>query len=626
MSNLRSFWLLVVCVFLAISSAAQTKATFGKVSLAELQMKSYDRDTTAAAVILSDVGSLNSFSFEFSRHIRVKILSKSGLDWGNWVFRTPSKSDFDVQVFNLVNGQVVKEKVEDGSIYKEEIVDGYDVYKVFAPHVTVGSVIDVSYKHLGIPYEWRFQERIPVVYSEISIPNSPYYSFSKTFYGFESIKAVSPDEWQATNMPAFKVEPHLNHFSNYLTKFEFQLETITYRGNIVFEISTTWRKVIERLQRLPRFGETLSGAAFLNDFAKETKQKNLTTEQKIDAAYQYIKQNIKWNGHKTIFCSSGLRNQFVNEHTGNSADINLLLVALLNRIDIEAYPVVLSTRENGLIVQHSPSINKLNYVVAFVRHGGLEVLLDAAWEEGIPGILPTFCLNGHGLLVKKDNEQWIPLNKTHKEIKRQYVEMDITPDKAATAKVTQEWKGYGYVNWSDSFRAHNRDTAIHRYDLETKNPDLDFLSYAIRKNDAGKLTSSEVIGVNCTSQVVDVGDGFILNPFILFDYTNNIFKSDSRKYPLDLQCPKEYVTTIIVKHPSGFVPRSLPESLKLSSPDGSATFTYFATAANGGLQFKAILNLNRYIYTETEYAELRQFFSEVARKVSTPVEMIKLKS
>ena len=78
---------------------------------------------------------------------------------------------------------------------------------------------------------------------------------------------------------------------------------------------------------------------------------------------------------------------------------------------ITAYPIVLSTRDNGMLIQQSPTYNKLNYVIGYVRHEGIEMFLDATSENIGPGFLPVSCLNGQGLLVKRDNEQWLTLNR-----------------------------------------------------------------------------------------------------------------------------------------------------------------------------------------------------------------------
>ena len=52
-------------------------------------MKSYNKDSSAAAVILVDYGEAylnvggNVIDMTFERHVRIKILKKEGLKWGD---------------------------------------------------------------------------------------------------------------------------------------------------------------------------------------------------------------------------------------------------------------------------------------------------------------------------------------------------------------------------------------------------------------------------------------------------------------------------------------------------------------------------------------------------------------
>ncbi len=159
----------VVLTSLTLQSGFCQTASFGKVSIEELKMTTYEKDTAAEAVILSDIGKFDGQTLKFRRHLRVKVLKKSGLQWGNWIFNIPFKGEFKVFVFNLVNGQPVKEKAGNNEIYEEEVLNGFEVYKVFAPNVKVGSVIDIEYVHFGLPFEWWFQNRIPVVYNQLTV-------------------------------------------------------------------------------------------------------------------------------------------------------------------------------------------------------------------------------------------------------------------------------------------------------------------------------------------------------------------------------------------------------------------------------------------------------------------------
>jgi hypothetical protein len=617
--------LLTVCVFLfAISeNYSQGKISFGKVTLDELTMTEYQRDTTADAIILADIGRLNGDNLEFTRHMRVKILKKSGMEWGNWVFNTPSKSDFRVAVFNLKDGKIVKESIDSKSIYTEDVINKFEVYKVFAPNIKTGSVIDIMYSHFGAPLEWRFQERIPVVYNELTLDQTDRITFKKTHFGLEPIETISANKWRSQNMPAFKVEPFLSNYSNYITKFEFQLELLNIPGRIYLEYSTTWRKVIENLLEDRDFGDVLKASNFLNKAAEEIKNKKLPINKTIEEVYNYVQNKAKWNGRKSMFATLNFKKNFEESHSCNSAEINLAMIILLNKIGINTLPVVLSTRDNGMLVEYSPTASKLNYVIGYVDHEDTNIFLDGTSEFTVPGILPEFCLNGRGLLVKKDNEQWLNLLRKNQEQKIQFSDITITKDGEAVAKISRDFNSYAFLNWMEELKENNFDLDIQKNKLQRENNEINIKSYEIINKNKNALNAKEFLNVEISNQLIDAGDEFLFNPFVFFEFSDNPFKSENRRNPVDLIYPKELRNTIIVKLPKEFTTKEIPASTKLATPDGSASFTFLTNSTPGKLEFMALLKISKSVFTEAEYLELRQFVSEVIKVIKSPVVLSK---
>lgn len=610
------------CFLFGASAVGQTKISFDKVTLEDLTMSVYPQDTAASAVILMDLGYFDGNSLMFTRKMRVKILTKSGLDWGNRTFNTPTKGDFKVVTYNLEDGKIVSEKADSKSIHTEEVIDGVDVYKVFAPNVKVGSVIDITYTHLGLPFEWRFQERVPVVVSELILEPADYITYNKTMFGFQQVETISPSQWRARNMPAFHDEPFLNDYSNYITRFEFRIESFGVPGRSFVEFSTTWKAVIDKLLDHSRFGTTIRTSPFLNEQAKALKAKNLPKRELIQAAYDYVQENLKWNNSNSLLASSDLRNRFLESHNGTSADINLTLIALLNKLDIVTYPVVLSTRENGLLVSFAPDITKLDYVIGIVQDGDIELFLDGTSKHvGTPGILPARCLNGPGLLVKQDNEQWLELNKNYTYSKRQFVDINMDESGSVKAKVHQDFLGFAFVEWMNKVSAINQDKELIKNGLQKEFPDISVEGYELTKTDAKALAGKEIVDIDLTGQLLDAGGGYIFTPFVMNRFASNPFKSEERKYPVDLNYPMEISTTITMSLPKGVSVGELPPSVKLNNADRSATFIYLASASGSNLQFRAVLKITKNVFTESEYKDLRVFFSEVVKKLTTPVEL-----
>ena len=61
--------------------------------------------------------------------------------------------------------------------------------------------------------------------------------------------------------------------------------------------------------------------------------------------------------------SNSLRN-VMNKEKGSSAEINMILIAMLRSAGLNADPVILSTRSNGSLNQNSAMMQQFNYLVA----------------------------------------------------------------------------------------------------------------------------------------------------------------------------------------------------------------------------------------------------------------------
>src|ERR1700694_1647515 len=88
------FFLSTLCavsfIFTSVQAQEKSNIKFGKVSVEDLQKKTYSIDSNATAVVLADIGSTeivgNSkgwFSLEFKHFKRIHILNKAAYDAGN---------------------------------------------------------------------------------------------------------------------------------------------------------------------------------------------------------------------------------------------------------------------------------------------------------------------------------------------------------------------------------------------------------------------------------------------------------------------------------------------------------------------------------------------------------------
>lgn len=600
---------------------------FGTVTTTEMKMSVYERDSTAPAVILHDKGYFNGNEFQFTRHVRIKILSAAGTSFGNFTIRVPSKSFIDGYTFNMESALLRKTKLERSNIYNEEVVDGFDVYKVFFPEVKPGSVIDLRYSHMGLPLEWRFQDVIPVRYSELTLEPTNNVFYKKVFYGFEKVSNPKPNQFVAQNVPAIALEPMMNHYSNYLTRFQFDIESISYpRWMYYHEFSTKWEMVGKRLMEHEFFGGVINGSAFLNEKAKEIARSDGSVTDKVTLAFDYIQDNIKWNHNFGLVATKSFREDFKVNHSGNSATINLLLIALLKKAGIEAYPVVLSTRDNGMINPLSASLNKLNYVMAYVIGDDISMFVDATNRYTMPGVVPEHCLNNVGWVIRKgETGQIIDLKPKCPNTQRKLILIKPDENNELVAEVNTTYEGYAYLDWVEKFETTGSEKAY--LDLLIKdNPHSGIDGYTLVSQDKDHLKVSErtTLKLSGSDRVMGVGDNeLLISPFILNDLVNP-FKSGQRRFPIDFIYPRTRAITVSLELPKGYELKSTPQSSRVDYPGEKAKFTFLVGVNNNNsVSIRCNISVAEPLFLEDEHEILKAFFSEVVKKLNESVEIIR---
>ena len=217
------------------------------------------------------------------------------------------------------------------------------------------------------------------------------------------------------NMPAFVSGEYLTTAENYISKVVFEISSFEIPGRVYKNYNTSWADVNKLFLDGSDFGGRLKAINFCKDDISNINQLNLAENDKMNAVFNLVKGKTTWNKRNSSWTSQSLKKTYENGE-GNSADINLLLVALLNEAGMKAYPVTLSTRSNGVIFPSHPSISQMNYVVCLCKVNGKNILLDATEKFAAPNILPTRCLNGEGRVISTEWSDWIPLLNGNKMI------------------------------------------------------------------------------------------------------------------------------------------------------------------------------------------------------------------
>ncbi len=607
----------ILCFSIYICSTWAQKAPmkYGKVDKADLEMKVYAADSSATAIVLCNCGYFDALQMQFVHQMRIKILKEEGKARGNFFVPAAEKAIVKGQCVNLENGVAVVSKLNKESIFIERVTKNQYRARVAFPNVKVGSVLDVEFYYTGLPTSWNFQETIPVRWSELILEQSSYFSFRKNWIGFIPLSISSSDRWVSKDVPAFKSEPYINNYQNYLSRFDIEISSISIPGSFYKEYATTWDAVTETLRSEPNFGMVLSSTSFfLKSIEKEIRSIAITPEDQLTRAFEIIKK-FKWNKKESIWVSDSGLGFAYNKKIGNVAEINLTLILLLRKLDIEANPVLLSTRGNGVLPAFSVSFDKLNYVVIQAKIGEKTYILDAT-EDYLPvGILPERAINGRGLLVKKDSFEWVDLNAIKKDKTVSLLNLKLSPDGVLKGNWAFSSYDYAALDLRNHYKTFNNQDEYLK-SVESKYLGLSIENYTMTDFDSIQKPIKEDFTIVLKNKVTKTNNQLFISPIQFNRLLQNPFKAEQRLYPVDFITPIEKTQLFRLELPEGFMVEQLPKNLKMALPEKVASFQMQYSINENIIQVLFKQNINKAVFYQGEYLDLKIFYDEIVKKQS----------
>ncbi|MPQ48817.1 DUF3857 domain-containing protein [Marinifilum sp. N1E240] len=649
-----------------LSNCENIKLKFGKVSIEELEMKNYQLDTNAVAVILYDNGysffdyenneTNSGFVCKFERHVRIKILKEEGFNYAN--FEIPIYHDkngyegiyaIKGKTFNL-ESKIISSKLEKNQIFYEESTPNWKTVKFTMPNIKVGSVIDCKYVIKSPFYHnfktWQFQYSIPVIYSKYRTQIPEYFKYQKTIKGYYPIHeedlgnkvenimveykemntkygnikmerhrfTLNPTssiyEYSGENIPAFQSESYMLANKNYLSRIEFELQSYQIGISPLHRYSSTWNTVREKLIKSESFGVQIKKLAFTKNVLANIVNPTDSELDKIGKIYQTIQNEIKWNGLNRLYTSKSLKDIW-KDKKGNSAEVNLLLVALLRGAGIDAYPVVLSTRNNGIIHPSHPTITQMNYVIASAEIEGKQLLMDATDPYCPIGILPFRCLNEKGRLISESRSEWVDLNPTKGSKINLMANLKLTKEGDLTGNFKEVFYDYEAIKQRKNFNIKTEE-AISK--LIDENDEWNIENVKLTNlNDRYKplvLTYSTLIENHANIE----GDKIYLNPILKYHTTKNPFKLEKREYPVNFGHPMHISYLLILEIPKGYTTEYTPKPSMITLPENGGTYSYKAVLSGNKIMASLKFNINNSHFVPDEYEILKEFYNQIITK------------
>ncbi len=656
--------LIIFCLPLSQSFAQEkSKIKFGKVTVDDFKQNGYSLDSNANAIVIADIGSTemvgntkNSFSLEFKKYRRARILNKNGYGVADVEIGiyTNGSAEEDLKslkgvTYNLENGKVVETKLETKSqVFKDKINKNLVVKKFTFPNIKEGSIIEYEYKlESDFTFNlqpWDFQSGYPCLWSEYKVTIPEFYYYNTLTQGYQPFyiqdrkdrrdnftvtdnsattssdrssfsAGVTDFRWVMKDVPALKEESYTSTINNHLSRIQFQLAELR-EPFVPKKIMGTWQQASTELLKDEDFGYSLNrDNGWLNDVMDDATRNAKTDLEKARNIFAYVRDNMTCTNHNRKYLEKPLK-AVLKARNGNEAEINLLLTGMLLKAGFSADPVILSTRSHGYTYALYPLMDRFNYVISRLNIDGKYYYLDASQPRMGFGRLGYETYNGHARVI---NETATPVNLSADSLLEGKLTsvFVINDEKGNLTGSMQQAPGY-YESYSlrNKIKDKGKEQLFNdikkafNAEIEIAEPAIDSLDkydypVAIRYNFAIKTDKEDIL---------------YFNPMFGEAWKENPFKSAERTYPVEMPYTIDETYLLSLDIPKGYVIDELPKQVivKLNENE-DGFFEYRLSESNGSISLRSRIRLKRAYFMPDEYEMLREFFNLVVKKHSEQI-------
>ncbi len=642
--------LLCLCCSSVLSAQYAGEEKFGRVSDEDRALMVVPGDPSAEAYVLYDKLDLRfdylpekGPALEETVHTRVKLLKPSSFDRADISIRYDRGYESILNLkaeVHLPDGSSIKIRGRD--FVRQDLEEDRRSISFTFPQVTPGCIVEYTYtrksEHILLPTPYTFQEDIPVRWAEYTAQIPEYYKYVslglQSNYHLQD-KGYTSRIWRTpghatgstptpiefvdmryvmVDLPAFEIQPYTNNLTDYLPKVKLQLQSVDYPNTSSQPVFNSWQTTVEELHQRQDFGRYYQVRGNFKKVwaaAEPVIMAGTTVKERVDAAYYFVASHLKWN-ERYSFLGSDTPDDVFAAGMGNSADLNLCLLALLNEAGIPAYPLLVSLRDRGAPVELYPLINQFDHLLVYTEVDDQPYLLDANGMDRPPGLPREAALNHRGWVALEEAPQWINVEVPRA---RRVVVADIVIDAAGetTAELTGRMESYYAFSGRTQLRGMDKPAeGPLALEVMERHPEAQILEQTlVDGSDDSTQPLTYKVAMNLPAAMA-AEDYLYVQPILIEVLDGELDDVEERQYPIDFPYPwrKQYIATIHI--PKGYVLEEAPEPIRFVSEDGGITATFAsAMQPNQTLLLNFTVDQDRTLYQAEDYAVLRGMYRRI---------------
>lgn len=389
-----------------------------------------NRNSSSKKVLKVDATDNNSVSSSFEE--QAGAMTTADLDR----YSEESVEDVKATAYNLQGSKVVKSVLKKGAFVETKIDDQHYQVEFTVPDVKEGTVIEYEYtlhsELFWLLHDWFAQCEIPVVYAKLDMNIPRYLLFNLEEHGVQRLitscesgtmrfklesdplaaQTVVPSNHYVSvgrNLKGMKQGNGVWSMQDNCAGITALLKHYSMRGAAVVDYTRTWEQIDEMVLKSDDLGKQLQEHSPLAAELKEAKIEEIADmRQRAEAVAKLVLSKVEWNGRYEM--SPANTEETLKNGGGSNVDINMLLLQSLQDVGLNAAPVMLRMRNQGVLTMDYPSVQKYTtFIVGVVLPQG-NLYLDASSADGHFNALPELLqVEKARLVLKEKNCQWVKL-------------------------------------------------------------------------------------------------------------------------------------------------------------------------------------------------------------------------
>lgn len=306
---------------------------------------------------------------------------------------------------------------------------------------------------------------------------------------------------------------------------------------------------------------------------------------------------------------------FTKLKEGNSAELNLFLIGLLKYAGFETDPVLISTRDHGKVYSKYPFHHFFNYVIGKVKINNQWLLIDATDPFCPNNMLPSYCINGSGLIIQKDKEEWIKLETKVPSVCTTHISHNFDEsEKTDKVKVSFKATNYDALDWRKESN-NKKENLLKKLEIkENQVTEFETKSY-------DSVEQPFLIKLEANVPTEHIDDKLFISPFLDIPVKENPLKQKARTYPVDMIYPVTRTYVAEIKIPKGYELEYLPENLDLKN--SLFEITYISDKKENSIIISSSYSFKESRYNPEYYSRIKSYFNVLVKQLNDKVILTK---